>query len=140
MKFSKLLSLALMGAAAASPSLRAAGTKFGTIEVTQLANNANNLTQSPPPITLAFGPGSTTGVAFQNTSSRGDYELDFGTTTDSNTGMLHHVDQPADPKRQRHGQRPRPVLSLPPAASIATQRLANTGSRSTGRTNTTALR
>lgn len=88
MKFSKLLSLVLASAAAASPALHAEGTKFGTIEVTQLANNANNLTQSPPPVTLAFGPGTTAGVAFQNTSSRGDYELDFGTTTDADTGIL----------------------------------------------------
>lgn len=87
MKISNILSLALLGCTAAATSLHAQ-TKFGTIDVTQLANNANTMAQTPPPISLALGPGSSTGITLLNTSSRGDYELTFGNTPDSDNGML----------------------------------------------------
>jgi hypothetical protein len=87
MKLSNILTLAALGCTAATASLHAQ-TKFGTIDVTQRANNNNNLSHASPGISLALGPGSSPGITLLNTSSRGDYELTFGNAPDTDNGML----------------------------------------------------
>lgn len=87
MKISNFLTLAVLGCTAAASSLHAQ-TKFGTLTVTQLANNNNNLTHATPGISLALGPGSSSGITILNTSTRGDYELTFGNAPDTDNGML----------------------------------------------------
>ncbi len=89
MKISNVLAMTLLSGFVALSSLHATGTKFGSLVVTQLANNGNAMTDASPPISLAFGTGTSSGVTITTASSnRGDYALDFGTGADATNGIL----------------------------------------------------
>jgi hypothetical protein len=68
--------------------LAAHAAEFGTLRVTQLANNNNPLTHATPGISLAMGPGSSAGGTFENTANRGDYNMSFGNSNDATNGVL----------------------------------------------------
>lgn len=81
--------MSLFSSFVALSSLPAAGTKFGSLVITQLANNANAITDATPPISLVFGTGSSSGITISSASTnRGDYALDFGTGADATNGVL----------------------------------------------------
>ncbi len=66
----------------------ASAAEFGTLKVTQLANNNNNLASATPGISLSLGPGNSSGGTFLNTANRGDYNMDFGRLSDTGSGVL----------------------------------------------------
>jgi len=72
----------------ATPTLDAQTVEFGTLLVTQLANNNNNLITPPPGISIAYGPGKSAAGGFAITANRADYDMDFGHANDTTTGML----------------------------------------------------
>lgn len=89
MKISHVFAMSLLSSLVALSSLPAAGTKFGSLVVTQLANNSNALSDTTPPISMVFGDGTSSGVTIVPASSnRGDYALDFATGADATNGML----------------------------------------------------
>jgi hypothetical protein len=68
--------------------LAAHSADFGTLQVTQLANNNNPLSHATPGISLAMGPGSSAGGTFQSNANRGDYNMTFGNSSDTGSGVL----------------------------------------------------
>ena len=78
----------LLALAAVTAPLAAVSAEFGTLQVTQLANNNNNLASASPGISITKGPGSSAGGNFQTTANRGDYNMTFGNTSDTATGVL----------------------------------------------------
>jgi hypothetical protein len=82
-----MLTTRLLLLASAFP-LAAHSAEFGTLQVTQLANNNNPLTHATPGISLAMGPGSSAGGAFQSNANRGDYNMTFGNASDTGSGVL----------------------------------------------------
>lgn len=68
--------------------LAAGAVEFGTLKVTQIANNNNPISDSNPGISIAYGPGTTTGGIFLDGANRGDYNMDFGRTSDTGSGVL----------------------------------------------------
>jgi hypothetical protein len=72
----------------ASLPLAASTVEFGTLRITQLANNNDTLASATPGIAITHGPGSSPGGNFQSSANRGDYNLDFGQAADTATGVL----------------------------------------------------
>lgn len=68
--------------------LAASTVEFGTLRVTQLANNNDTLASATPGIAITYGPGSSPGGNFQRSANRADYNLDFGQPADTATGVL----------------------------------------------------
>ncbi|WP_367872766.1 Ig-like domain-containing protein [Luteolibacter sp. Populi] len=68
--------------------LAASAAEFGTLQVTQLANNNNALSTASPGIALAAGPGSSAGGTYLLQANRADYNLDFGRSSDIAAGVL----------------------------------------------------
>lgn len=76
----------LLLSAALSTTIHAAD--FGTLRVTQLANNNNPLSHATPGIAITKGPGSTSGGNFESGANRGDYNMSFGHSNDVTSGVL----------------------------------------------------
>lgn len=68
--------------------LAAGAVEFGTLKVTQIANNNNPISDANPGISIAYGPGTTTGGIFTDGANRGDYNMDFGRSSDTGSGVL----------------------------------------------------
>jgi hypothetical protein len=68
--------------------LAASTVEFGTLRITQLANNNTTLSSASPGIAITLGPGGSTGGNFQTGANRGDYDFDFGQPADTATGVL----------------------------------------------------
>ncbi|WP_035610753.1 Ig-like domain-containing protein [Haloferula sp. BvORR071] len=83
MKLSPILPFAVL-----LPLASQAAVEVGTLRVTQLANNNNNADAATPGISITMGPGSTPGGAFLPSSNRGDYNLDFGQSSDTASGVV----------------------------------------------------
>lgn len=77
----------LLALACLSP-LIAPAADFGTLRVTQLANNNNGLSSPSPGIAIVRGPGSSPGGVVDNGANRGDYNLVFGRPSDPAAGVL----------------------------------------------------
>lgn len=68
--------------------LAASTVEFGTLRITQFADNNETLSSATPGTAITHGPGSSTGGNFQTSANRGDYNLDFGQPADAATGVL----------------------------------------------------
>ena len=75
-------------ALAALTPLAAGAAEFGTLKVTQLANNNNPISDPNPGISIAYGTGGTTGGMFTDGANRADYNMDFGRSSDAGSGVL----------------------------------------------------
>ena len=66
----------------------AGAVEFGILKVTQITNNNNPISDANPGIAIAYGPGGTSGGIFTDGANRGDYNMDFGRSSDTGSGVL----------------------------------------------------